>query len=292
LLNTIARTGTVLGLFTAEMPEWGVTEVATTLGLPTSTTFDLLASLAKIGLLQQTSDDRYRLGWQLLVIRRRLINSMGFNDQTQRTTAELAHHLSATITIGACDDRGVVCIANESVSRTGPVLAEGARLPGHASALGKLLIAQLPWPKVLQRIDRYGLPALTVNSVSDIDVFRKQLACARDDDLAVEHGETVIGQSCIAVGIYERERRVIAALSICTATETMHSRHDEYARIARRAARTLLRQGISSTSTPGYVPQMTATPDVCGITRIRPADHSDLARRRSYIARQHIDGAT
>jgi len=119
LLNTIARTGTVLGLFTAETPEWGVTEVATTLGVPKSTTFDLLASLAEIGLLQQTSDDRYRLGWQLLVIRRRLINSMGVNDQTQRTVAELAQHLSAAVTIGACDGRGAclpipartVCVA-------------------------------------------------------------------------------------------------------------------------------------------------------------------------------------
>jgi DNA-binding IclR family transcriptional regulator len=246
LLNTIARTGTVLGLFTAETPEWGVTEVATTLGVPKSTTFDLLASLAEIGLLQQTTDDRYRLGWQLLVIRRRLINSMGVNDQTQRTVAELAQHLSAAITIGACDGRGVVCVANASVCRTGPVLAEGARLPGHASALGKFLIAQLPWPKVRERIEQYGLPALTVNSVSDIEVFRKQLTCARENDLAVEHGETVIGQSCLAVGIYARERRVLAALSICTPSETMHARHEEFARIARKAARTLLKQGISS----------------------------------------------
>jgi DNA-binding IclR family transcriptional regulator len=250
LLNTIARTGTVLGLFTAETPEWGVTEVATTLGLPKSTTFDLLASLAGIGLLQQTSDDRYRLGWQLLVIRRRLINSMGVNDQTQRTVAELAQHLSAAITIGACDGRGVICVANASVSRTGPVLAEGARLPGHTSALGKFLIAQLPWPKVQERIKQYGLPALTVNSVSDIDVFRKQLTCARENDLAVEHGETVIGQSCLAVGIYAREHRVLAALSICTPTETMHARHEEFARIARKAARTLLKQGISSQVLP------------------------------------------
>jgi DNA-binding IclR family transcriptional regulator len=239
LLNTIARTGTVLGLFTAETPEWGGTEVATILGLPKSTTFDLLTSLAEIGLLQQTSDDRYRLGWQLLVIRRRLINSMGFNDQTQRTIAELAHHLNAAVTIGAWDGRGVVCIAHASASRSGPVLAEGARLPGHASALGKLLMAQRPWPKLQERIQQYGLPALTVNSVSDIDVFRKQLTCARDNDLAVEHGETVLGQSCLAVGIYDREHRVIAALSICTPSETMHARHAEFARIARRAAYTL-----------------------------------------------------
>lgn len=252
MLNTIARTGTVLGLFTAETPEWGVTEVATTLGVPKSTTFDLLASLAEIGLLQQTTDDRYRLGWQLLVIRRRLINSMGVNDQTQRTVAELAQHLSAAITIGACDGRGVVCVAHSSVSQTGPVLAEGARLPGHASALGKFLIAQLPWPKVRERIEQYGLPALTVNSVSDIDVFRQQLTCARENDLAVEHGETVIGQSCLAVGIYAREHRVLAALSICTPTETMHARHEEFARIARKAARRLLTQGISS-----HVPPVT-----------------------------------
>jgi DNA-binding IclR family transcriptional regulator len=246
LLNTIARTGTVLGLFTAETPEWGVTEVATTLGVPKSTTFDLLASLAEIGLLQQTTDDRYRLGWQLLVIRRRLINSMGVNDQTQRTVAALAQHLSAAVTIAACDGWGAVCVAHASVFQTGPVLAEGARLPGHASALGKFLIAQLPWPKVRERIEQYGLPALTVNSVSDIDVFRQQLTCARENDLAVEHGETVIGQSCLAVGIYAREHRVVAALSICTPTETMHARHEEFARIARKAARTLLKQGISS----------------------------------------------
>jgi DNA-binding IclR family transcriptional regulator len=256
LLNTIARTGTVLGLFTAETPEWGVTEVATILGLPKSTAFDLLASLAEIGLLQQTSDDRYRLGWQLLVISRRLMNSMGVDDRTQRTVATLAQHLNATVTIGACDGRGVVCIANASVSQTGPVLAAGTRLPGHASALGKFLLAQLPWPKVQERIDQHGLPALTVNSVSDVDVFRKQFTWARQNDLAVEHGETVIGQSCLAVGIYGREHRVIAALSICTPTETMHVRHEEFARIARRAACTLsariVRKASATAAPDGY----------------------------------------
>jgi DNA-binding IclR family transcriptional regulator len=242
LLNTIARTGTVLDLFTAETPEWGVTDVAATLGLPKSTTFDLLASLVEIGLLQQTSNDRYRLGWQLLVIRRRLMNSMGVTDQTQRTVAELAQHLNATVTIGACHGPAVVCIASASACQTRPVLGEGVRLPGHASALGKFLIAQRPWPKVQERIEQYGLPALTANTVSSIDVFQKQLTCARENDLAVEHGETVIGQSCLAVGIYERERRVLAALSICTPTKTMHSRHEEFAKFARKAASCIARR--------------------------------------------------
>jgi DNA-binding IclR family transcriptional regulator len=220
LLNTIDRTGKVLNLFTPETPEWGVTEVATTLGLPTSTTFAIVASLAEIGLLQQTSDHRYRLGWRVLVISRRLMSSTCFSAQTHRTVAEVANQLGAVVTIGAWDSQGVVCIANASGNRTERVLADGAHISGHASALGKLLMAQLPWPKVQERIDRYGLPALTENSVSDIRTLRAQLISARRHD--------------------------IAALSICAPSEKMRSRCEEYVRIARRTTRTLIQQGISS----------------------------------------------
>jgi DNA-binding IclR family transcriptional regulator len=247
LLNTINRTGKVLNLFTAETPEWGVTELATTLGLPKSTTFDIVASLAEIGLLQQTLGDRYRLGWRVLVISRRLMSSTCFNVHTHRTVAELANHLGAIVTIGAWDGQGVVCLANASARRTERVLADDwSHLSGHASALGKLLMTQLPWSKAQEWIDRYGLPRLTENSISDVNVLRAQLIAARDRDIAVEHGETIVGQSCVAVGIYPRERHAIAALSICVPSEKLQTCHEEYARIARRTARTLLRQGISS----------------------------------------------
>jgi hypothetical protein len=138
LLNTIDRTGKVLNLFTAETPEWGVTEVATTLELPTSTTFDIVASLAEIGLLQQTSDDRYRLGWRVLVISRRLMTSTCFNAQTRNIVAEVANQLGAVVTLGAWDGQGVVCIANASGNRTERVLADEVHISRHVSALGKL----------------------------------------------------------------------------------------------------------------------------------------------------------
>jgi len=250
LLNSIDRTGKVLNLFTTEAPGWGVTEAATTLGWPKSTTFDLMASLAEIGLLQQTSDHRYRLGWRVLVISRRLMSSTCFNAQTHRTVAEVANELSAVVTIGAWDGQGVVCIANAARNRTERVLADGAHISGHASALGKLLMAQLPWPKVQERIDRYGLPALTENSVSDISILRAQLISARRHDIAMEHGETIAGQSCVAVGIYQRERHTIAALSICAPSEKMRSRCEEYVRVARRTTRRLIQQGISAQVSP------------------------------------------
>jgi hypothetical protein len=53
------------------------------------------------------------------------MSSICIDDQTQRTIAELAQHLNATITIGDCHGPAVVCIASTSARRTRPVLGEG-----------------------------------------------------------------------------------------------------------------------------------------------------------------------
>jgi hypothetical protein len=143
------------------------------------------------------------------------MTSTCFNAQTRNIVAEVANQLGAVVTLGARDGQGVVCIANASGNRTERVLADEVHISRHASALGKLLMAQLPWPKAQERIDRYRLPALTENSVSDINILRAQLISARRHDIATEHGETIAGQSCIAVGISRRGRHTIAALSIC-----------------------------------------------------------------------------
>lgn len=244
MLNTIDRTGKVLDLFTAETPEWGVTSVAARLQLPKSTTFDIMSSLAAIGLLQQTSGDRYRLGWRVLLFSDRLMSSSFFNADTNRRVAALAHQLSGVVTVGAWDGRGVVCIANASADRTDPIVARGVHLSGHTSALGKLLMAQLPWSTVEELIARTGLPRLTDNSVVDVNILHAQLISARRDDVATDHGETIPDHSCIAVGIHQRDHRAIAALSISAPTERLLNRREEYIRIARRTARTLVQNTV------------------------------------------------
>lgn len=241
MLNTIDRTGKVLNLFTPESPTWGVSEIAAALQIPKSTTFDILASLAEIGFLQRTSDERYRLGWRMLVISRRLVSSTRFTRHTHRIVSDLAARLGAVVTVGVWDVQGVFCIANACGNQTGQSLTDGTHLPGHASALGKLLMAQLPWAQVQVRIVQDGLAAQTENTVCDPEVLRAQLISARNNDMAIEHGETIIGKSCVAVGIYQHEQCAVGALSISTPTEKMRARAEEYVRIARRAASAMCR---------------------------------------------------
>ncbi|WP_128643366.1 IclR family transcriptional regulator [Rhodococcus opacus] len=236
MLSTVARSGKVLNLFTPRNPEWGVTDAARTLGLPKSNTHEIMASLSAIGLLQRTPSGRYRLGWRLLSYSNNLVLGAGFESVAQHVVADLASRLGETATVGAWDGHRVVCVASRAPTRSEPACAPGARLPGHASALGKLLMAQLPWETVLERVSQYGLPRLTSDSVVDTRRFRRQLDEIAHRGISYEHGETLPGYSCVASGILGPERRVVAALSLCSRTSRMRVRHREFAVAVRNAA--------------------------------------------------------
>ncbi|MGH3642827.1 MAG: helix-turn-helix domain-containing protein [Mycobacterium sp.] len=70
---------------TAKTPEWGVTKLATALGLPESTTFDIVASFVQTGLLQETLDARHRPGWRVLLTNRRMMKSSCCRPRVHRT---------------------------------------------------------------------------------------------------------------------------------------------------------------------------------------------------------------
>ncbi len=58
MLQTIEKASEVLALFDREHPEWGMREVADTLGLAKSSAHDLLASLEQVGLLGKNDEGR------------------------------------------------------------------------------------------------------------------------------------------------------------------------------------------------------------------------------------------
>lgn len=61
-MKTIRKTGLVLRQFTEKAPEQGLAELARTLELSSSATFDIVNGLTQIGMLTKVARGRYRLG--------------------------------------------------------------------------------------------------------------------------------------------------------------------------------------------------------------------------------------
>ena len=95
MLNTIDRAGTLLSLFTEDR-------------VPRSTAHALMSSLTGIGLLAHIPGSRYRLGWQLLTLSGRLLNTTDVARLETPVLAQLAHQLRHTVTISTWDN-GPVC---------------------------------------------------------------------------------------------------------------------------------------------------------------------------------------
>jgi IclR family KDG regulon transcriptional repressor len=79
----------------------------------------------------------------------------------------------------------------------------------------------LPFNVVLEIIDRKGLPKHTDFTITDRDVFLKELEKVKQKGYALDLEENEYGIRCIAVPIFDYSGNVVAAISISGPTIRM-----------------------------------------------------------------------
>ncbi len=57
------------------------------------------------------------------------------------------------------------------------------------------------------------MPALTPNTITDLDVLADELERVRERGYAYDHEETLVGLCCVAAPIYDPGDTVVAAIS-------------------------------------------------------------------------------
>lgn len=227
----IEKTGDVLGLFSIEQPEWGVSEVASELGLPKSTVCELLGSLSQQGLLRRTGNSRYRLGWRLFELGQTLLDTTGFRTETLKAMQELVERWSETSHLAVLDGVEAVYLAKVQPSPAVriPISRIGARLWAHCSGVGKVLLAHENWDEVAAQFEkRGGMPTLTPNTVANLDELAEELAKVREQGFAYENQESSIGLCCVAAPIRGLCGGVVAAMSLSVPAYRFCDRKNDY----------------------------------------------------------------
>ena len=107
---SVRRIGPVLDLFTADRPEWRMSEIARALSMPKSTTHALLGSMVEVGLLSLTPRRRYQLGWSLLSLGERMRVGLDFRRHALPAMQELARAVHETVVLCALDRSSVVVV--------------------------------------------------------------------------------------------------------------------------------------------------------------------------------------
>ncbi|MFI7706749.1 IclR family transcriptional regulator [Nonomuraea sp. NPDC049480] len=211
----------------------GVGELARELGLPKSTVQRGLRTLHEAGWIRPAGGavTRWQVTSKALQVGRRA--ELGLRDVALPVMEELRQRTGETIHLMVPEGDAVVLIERlETDKPLRIVLPLGIRLPLHASANGKAVLAHLDRP-----IDE--LPGYTGTTITDPEVLRAELAEVRARGYADNRGEWRSDIAAVASAVLGPDGP-LASLSVSTPASRMpDDLRREYGKLVTRAARTL-----------------------------------------------------
>lgn len=113
MADSVRKAIGVLDLFSVERPDWGPSEVATSLGIAKSTAHGLLAELARSGLTERLPGGRYRLGWRTVGLARTMLATNRLREAAGPLARKLSRQFGETVYVAARSGHDVVYLAGE-----------------------------------------------------------------------------------------------------------------------------------------------------------------------------------
>ncbi|MEJ1978660.1 MAG: IclR family transcriptional regulator [Acetobacteraceae bacterium] len=212
----LERALTVLEAVAASGGRLSVAGLAEELALPLPTAARIVRQLETMGLLRRAINTRRLLpGSRLLELGRQAVRASFLHDRPQALLAALAHSLGEHCQIGVVVDREVVYVASARVTRPAELHFEpGTAAPMHCTSTGKLFLASLPHPALLQTIAALDLTRHTPATITDPAVLIRAVQAVRRRGWASSGEEYVAGVIGCSVPIRNPGGSLVAGLGL------------------------------------------------------------------------------
>jgi DNA-binding IclR family transcriptional regulator len=192
--------------------EHSLTEIAQLTGLPVSTAHRLVTELAGWGVLERTEESQFHPGPPIRAIGGTASPSAAIIESARRVLGDLVTVAGASARLGVLAGTRVAYIEKRSDHSPVGTFAHAPRLPAHATAMGKALLAFSP-AHVVDRVIAEGLTRYTPHALTDPDQLRQCLRVIRLTRVAVSHGELERGDSA-AVPVFGAGGTITATLAL------------------------------------------------------------------------------
>jgi IclR family pca regulon transcriptional regulator len=209
----------ILNCFSAEQPVLGIANLADELSMSRSTTHRYASTLVALGYLEQDQARRYRLAPRVVDVGMSVLDSMALRGKAREHLRELREQTGRTVSLAVLDGGDVRYVDRLRGWRRGQHavdldLGVGARVPANCSAMGKVLLANLPDRERERLIGELDLTRRGPKSITSKRALRVELEQVRIDGLAVGDEELAPKVRTLAAPVMSPEGEVIAAIGI------------------------------------------------------------------------------
>jgi DNA-binding IclR family transcriptional regulator len=209
-LATLDKLVELLKAFSPERPVWPLGELARHLEWDKATTYRFLTKLVELSFLELDEDGNYGHGTFALELWARSLGASPVRQRLTRAMGEIAARTGLTTQVGFLDGpQVVITLSEEGTMLVNAAASLGARLPVHATALGKVILAQLADDEISGLLTE-ELEPHTDQTITTRALLLQEVAAARDTGVAHAWSELAEGLDAVAVPL---PRSVLGAIA-------------------------------------------------------------------------------
>ncbi len=194
-----------------------LTELSEAIGLSSSTTFRILATLESNRYVERNGrSGHYGLGLACLELAQAYHLGSDIRQEALPELERLRDETRETVHLAVLDNMEVVYIEKLSGLCAVQVMSSrvGGRLPAYCTGLGKVLLAHSDPEAIRAHFEQAGLFAYTPATIQRVDQLITHLEEVRSRGYALDRGEHEAEVRCVAAPIFDGTGKVVAAISV------------------------------------------------------------------------------
>jgi IclR family KDG regulon transcriptional repressor len=215
-INSVDKAVNILNCFTSQEPVRTVGAISKSTGYTLSTVSRLLSTLEARGVVQKLKGHgRYQLGPRIYLWGQLCQAQNHLAAAALPAMEALRDRCGEEVSLHIAIDGARSCLervpSRHAIAMTGDV---GGRLPLHAGAAGRVLLAFMDDKNCREYIEKMGLERFTENTLTDVRKLDAELKEIRRLDWALSREEREPGSYSVVAPVREASGRVVASLCI------------------------------------------------------------------------------
>jgi len=213
----------VLRCFDREHPTLSLGDVARRLGWRRTEPFRFLHTLESLGYLRRDAvTKRYELTPKVLEIGFSALANLQLPELAQPYLERLRDRTNGSAHVGILDGKDVVYVGRAaSRSILSSTIHIGSRLPAHATAIGKTLLASKTDAWIRTWLAANDLVRYTEHTFGETEAFLAEIAQIRHRGFAISNQEFEFGIRSVAAPIRNGSSETIAAINVSAAADAL-----------------------------------------------------------------------
>jgi IclR family pca regulon transcriptional regulator len=217
-MASLARGLAVIRAFTQQTRHLTIAQLSERTGIPRAAVRRCLYTLARLGYVASDDGRAYALRPRILALGHAYLSSTPLAIAVQPLLDQITSDLHESSSMAVLEGNDILYIARSSTTmRVMSIdLGIGSRLPAYCTSMGRVLLAGLPDGELKAFLARVKFARLTGRTVATPEELMSVLKTVRRDGYSVVDQELEIGLRSIAVPVFDRDGRPVAAINIGT----------------------------------------------------------------------------